>query len=511
MKQVCFHPNTNPHENQILRVPFDRSNLNVFRMKKTINNLILTIATIVLLSLTACSDLLETEPRSQISDQVALSDVAGIEATLVGIYSRMASVDYYGRDFAIVGELLSDQGKVSITGSRFRSHPINQEGAGFSLWSHNYNNINRANLILYYIDGIEADTDKVNQIKGEVYFLRALFYFDLLRVYARAPLYQSPLVDGAPLGVILKELPFLGFDQNTFGFRATINQGYDLVKSDLLKSIDHFANQRRDFPYRANKTAAKALLARLYLYTGDWVNARDMALEVIAEAPALANAADYNKVFTSSPGIESIFELFYTEADRQNTNNSIAGVAFTRPSDNAGYGEVILRQDLLNQFEIGDVRLGMTMPFIKSGEHVVYQYKFAGHKGQAYWDDVPVIRTSEVYLILAEAYWENQQFELARNTLNTLRGKRNLAALTSAEVSDADLIQAILKERRVELFFEHSHRWFDLRRRGMDIPKGVPGVDEGNLLENANYRVVDRITIGGEAEVNPNLKQNPGY
>ncbi len=459
----------------------------------------------------SCDKMLETEPRTSISDEVALEDLEGINATIIGLYSRMASTTYYGRDFTIAGELMADQAKVSLTGSRFRNHPANREGAGFYLWNHIYDNINRANLILHYIDDVDAPREKINQLKGETYFIRALFHFDLVRVYARSPLYQEPLVRGRPLGVIIRTKPFRGIDHTTFASRSEIDECYDQVESDLLESIYYFDDNLKDFPYRANELAARALLARVWLYRGKWEQARDMALEVIAEAPRLSRPEEYKKVFAGIPGFESIFELFYSESNRQHTNNSIAGVALRTAEEHAGYGEVIFRQDLLDQFESGDVRKEMTVEFNKDGEDVVYQTKYAGHKGQHYWDDIPIIRTSEMYLILAEAYWENEQYDEAREVLNYLRENRGLDQIVFSDVPDEEFINAILNERRVELCWEHSHRWFDLRRRGMDIPKGVPDVDEGEPLLYEDYRVVDRISRSGEAEVNPNLIQNPGY
>jgi len=74
-----------------------------------------------------------------------------------------------------------------------------------------------------------------------------------------------------------------------------------------------------------------------------------------------------------------------------------------------------------------------------------------------------------------------------------------------------DFIDLLLTDKRVEYFSEMSHRWFDLRRRGMDIPKGIPGVDAGSPLEFADYRVVERIPVSGEVESNENVIQNPGY
>ncbi len=117
-------------------------------------------------------------------------------------------------------------------------------------------------------------------------------------------------------------------------------------------------------------------------------------------------------------------------------------------------------------------------------------------------DDVPVFRISEIYLIRAEAYSNIPEMEsLALDDLNDLREARGLVRL---DLSGEDLKAEIAKQRRVELAYE-GHRFFDLKRKGMDIIK-----PSGEILEYASYKMVARIPIR-ETDLNDNLTQNPDY
>ncbi len=472
-------------------------------------------AVAALIFATSCNEWLNTEPRSSISDQVALNDIAGVEAVIVGLYDVLQTVNFYGRDIFVAGELLADNGKIALSNSnRFPAHPVNGEGAGFgediTVWTNAYRLINRVNLILASVDNVSDGTQaRIDQAKGEAHFIRGLAYFELLRIYARNP--RFPV--GQPLGVIHKLTPFVGIDANTFGARETIEAGYELVEADLLKAESFLGT--KDAPYRATKLAAQSMLARLYLYWGKWGQARDYALTVkAARGPNwLTPAAQYRTVFSSSPGTESIFELRYEQSEIQNINTSLSGI-LVRTIGGIGYGDIIFRTDLRNQFEPGDVRgitaVGVTannmiQQFNKAGETVFFTLKWNGWKGQSYWDDVAIIRTSEIQLILAESYFHPgpaQDLALCRIAINDLRLARGLFSTTA---DDAGLLDAILKERRTELCFE-GHRWFDLTRLGRDIPK--PEV--GTPLSWNDYRTVMRIPLG-ERDNNPNLIQNPGY
>ncbi len=482
------------------------------------HNYILSILFMVsILLCTSCEDFLERFPRDAMASETALSDIEGIEATLAGLYNRMQAGTYNHREMNLAGELLADQMDIAQTNAgRMVNHPTNMEGAGFGVWTRLYNDINRLNSILYYIENVDATEARINKAKGESHAMRAYLYFDLLRIYARPYMYQQPLVEGQPLGVIIKTTPFLGVDETTFPERGTIQQGYQLVLDDLTTAEGLLGQDK--YPYRFTKIAVKAMLARVNLYMGNWGQALSYANDVISEAPnGLVNATDkdsYLAVFANAPGAESIFELGFTEADRPSMNESVAGMASYFPETGEGYGDVILRQDLLNLLDAygleGHPAGQMYYQKIKGGQLCSYQDKYSSYRGERYWDDIKVIRMAEMYFIAAEASAELDELDDAKYYLQELRNNRNIGHLTIDAATKEAFIDLLLTEKRVEFFSEMSHRWFDLRRRGMGIRKGIDGVDAGTPLDFENYRVVERIPES-EISSNPNCKQNPGY
>jgi len=473
------------------------------------------------LGATSCEEALEKYPRASMADEEAMADIEGIEATLAGLYNRLQTGSYNHAEMNLAGGLLADQLKVADANSgRFIAYPTNREAtSSFSFdrnnWAGIYNDINRINMMLYYIDDVEATEDRVNRVKGQAKAMRGYLYFDLMKIFARPPMYQSPLVEGEPLGVIIKTDPFLGIDEDTFAPRSTIDECYELIQDDFESSLAYLPDDNPDFPYYFTDISVRALLARLHLFLGNWQEAVNYAEEVIAYPDAsLVEAENYLDAFADAPGAESIFELGYTSADRPGMNTSVQGLAYQEGA--VGYGDIILRhdlQELLDEFRgHGDVRPEMTKDYNKEGQDVVYQTKFRGYRGERYWDDIRIIRTAEMFLIAAEAHAELGQFDQARDYLVELRDHRVIEDVDDIQVEDNldDFIDFIMTERRVEFFSEMSHRWFDLRRRGMDIPKGCPDNDPGHPVSFDDYRVVGRIP-NAEIEANENCIQNPGY
>ncbi len=499
----------------------------------------LILITGLLFGATSCEDFVERHPRDSIADEEALTSLEGVESALTGLYDRLSAGTYNQREMNLAGELLADQMDIAESNAgRMIAHPTNEEGAGFDLWTRLYDDINRANMILHHVDEIEdAPGQEVNQIKGETYAFRGHLYFDLLRVYARPYMYQEPLVAGEPLGVIYKTEPFVGIDERTFEERGTIEEGYNLVLDDLYRALDYLEGDE-GFPYGFNEVSVKANLARVYLYMGNWSEAADYAEEVIATADVeLVDAEDgidyIERVFASTPGEESILEVgFADEAEAPFMNTCVAGMAtyydeevfedkgIEMPhiqTDYEAYGDVILRQDLINllrEYENkGDVRGMENQTWYqrdKGGQMCAFQVKYHSHEGVPNWDDYILIRLTEMYFIAAEAHAEMGDIPAAKDLLMTVREHRGIGDEEIEANNTEDFIDLLLTEKRVEFFSEMSHRWFDLRRRGMDIPKGVEDDDAGTPLDFEDYRVVERIP---EAEIsaNENCVQNPGY
>jgi hypothetical protein len=469
-----------------------------------IRNLTLLLFLLVFAS-SACDSLLDTEPAQSVSEEDAIKDLVGVEAVLNGTYDRLQTAAYYGGNFMIVSEVLADNMKVAVQNSnRFVTEWTNRPFAHFGFHNTAYDIINRTNTVLKALPNVGGDQDKIDQYTGEALFIRALAHFDLLRSLSRNP---NHLVDGFDLGIVIRTEPFSGvLDEDAFPSRSTITDVYTQIKKDLNDAIailDPSTNQRADFPFKVSQVAAQALLSRVHLYEGNYSEAVTAATDAINNSPVGLtgpSAADHLTAF--SEGAESLLEIQFTDAETRGLT-SLAGMY----RDDIGYGDIVPTDELLGQFEAGDVRLDiLDAPTARGSETVRYSQKYAGYDGTALGtDNVIVIRLAEVYLNRAEAYAKqdtpNEPAALA--DLNLIRQQRGLAPLVG--LTGQALIDAILKERRLELAFE-GHRAYDLKRNGMGFPKP----DEGITIPYDDYRIVAPY-YEQELDANPNIVQNPGY
>ncbi len=469
---------------------------------------IILLAIVASMGFTSCEDWLETQPEQSISEDLAFSSVETARAVMLGGYTGLYAQAYYGRDIIVAPEQLSDNTKSALSNSgRLVGESTNDERSHVgdaAFWTACYDVINRVNLVLANIESTPGLSDgEIDQLRGEAFFLRGLVYFDLARVYARNPNF---LLNNFDLGVPVLLTPFDGLDEDAYPARATVNEVYSQSKSDFNQAISLLNNSNA--PFRASQAAAKALLSRVHLYLQEWQEAADLATEAINEAGfGITSQANYFDIFTDDS--EALFSVRITINESLGNNNSIA-VLYVENSDGTGYGDVVCRQNLLDAFEPGDIRRDSIRQVVKDGETVFYPLKFNSYGGSIGEDNTPVIRLSEVHLNRAEALAELGGAANETAALQDLNAIRNRAGLPNATSSGAALLQDILDERRIELAFE-GHRFFDLKRRGLDISKGNP-VDDcvTCTIPYSDYRIVAPIQQA-ELDVNPNLVNNPGY
>ncbi|MFC5047079.1 RagB/SusD family nutrient uptake outer membrane protein [Aquimarina hainanensis] len=451
--------------------------------------------------LIACDDVLETEPNDRVSNERAVSDFESAEATLLGAYDRLRRVDYYQRDFIVIADGLADNIRQTINNtSRLNGISQNQPYAHFTFWQNAYETINSANFVIEGVDNLpDATEDQKKQLKGEALFLRALAHFDLVRAYARNP---NHLV-GEPLGI-----PIITNPSDIFALpaRNSIDQVYQHIITSLTNAFD-LIGVTTGVSNRASKVAVQGLLSRIYLYQKDWENSIIAANYVIQNVGFDIETDDYSSIFSEAS--ETIFGLSYSDIENPGLNGSLQGLFYIDTNTGIGYGDFVVRDDLYSLHETDDIRLNLYVPAIKSGENVNFIGKYLGYQGAFGLDNIPLLRLSEIFLNRAEALAENNDLSGAINDLNKIR---NRAGLPNESVgSKEEIINAVLKERRIELAFE-GHRIFDLKRRGLDISKGILNIDctqECNISYE-DFRVLANIPVS-ETDVNDNLIQNPGY
>ena len=429
--------------------------------------------------LAACDSPLDTNPTAQIDAGTALTTGRGVELALNGAYRSLQSSSLYARVELAFPDLYTDNLNYAgtYTGDREVSIrnilPSNAEAGG--IWSSAYVGINRANYILDALPEITDLTDaKKAQYKGEALWIRGLMYSLLAKYYGGVPIVDKPskTVDASIL------VP-----------RATATETYAFIIKDLEEAATLLPAARN--PGRATQGAANALLARIYLETGDNTKARDKATAVIGNS-AYRLLTNYNDLWTNlnRNSAESIYEVQFTTANGNST------AYWFHPTQLGGRLGFAPSTSLMSAYETGDTRRAASIATHTNGQ--VYGFKYRQVATGA--ENIPVLRLAEQYLIRAEANARlNAPTATVHADINVVRNRAGLANLAATVTSQQALLDAILQERRVELAFE-GFRLQDLKRHGKAVALlGIPA--ERLLFPIPQY----------ERDVNPNLAQNPGY
>lgn len=475
---------------------------------KTIKYIFIILAILAV----ACDSLFEDiDPTSNVSSTVIFEDVNGAQNALLGAYAALQSVNYYGRGMVAGPDAMADNIRSPLqTSGRLLNQSINFPKAHIEIWNAGYNAINVLNNVIANIDNVPDGGSDINRIKGEALALRGLVYHDLIKVYGRNPRFLNGFDAGVPL--VLD--PFTGGDVKPV--RASVNSIYDQITTDLSQAIPLLDNSTLTAGSGTlSQAAAKAILSRVQLYRGNWQDAANLSNEVINDVPfGLApgeNASGnpiYQNVFAQTA--ETIFQVSFGPTESLGINSAI-NIYYVLTPNGQGFGDGVLRQNLIDLFDTNnDLRwksIVVEDPD-RGGEQVFYNLKFNGWHGQNV-DHIPVVRLAEMYLIRAEANFENSS-SVGNSPLADINVIRNRAGL--ANFVGTLTVNDILDERRLELAFE-GHRFFDLKRRGSDIFKGNPNTTDCTaecVIPTEDFRVVNDIDQS-ELDVNENLIQNPGY
>jgi len=442
--------------------------------------IIFLLFTILLLS--ACKKVLDTRSELYIDQSQSIVDKRSAQAALVGAYNALSQNTYQGNTFRYITNLLSDNIKWvgnTPTNREFDVYGVFATNTRVQeLWSAIYKTVNIANNIIQKVPAVNdvtLDQTERNKERGEAFFLRALSYFDLVRLWGNVPIVSRAT-----------QTP-----DDAKGIKnSSSSQVYGFIEKDLDSAETLLpATVNRN---RANQYTAKALKARLYLYQKNWAKAEEYAAQIINDSSDFKLVKPYSQFYAAKNSSESIFEVDYTI----NNKNSYASNWFQSPAT-GGKKELLPTDDfvaLLKDPNIGGSRSALI--FTVSG--VTYgnmNFHIATGDDQSY-----VLRLAEMYLIRAEARAQQNKLEEGLKDLNVIRNRANVPSISSVGATD-ELVDRILLERRVELAYE-SHRWFDLIRTGK-VQQVLGITDVNNLLLPIPRQ---EILINSE-----NLTQNPGY
>ncbi|MBX9784080.1 MAG: RagB/SusD family nutrient uptake outer membrane protein [Chitinophagaceae bacterium] len=508
-------------------------------MKHKINRILylLVVSSTLLVS---CKKDLDVQPRQQIVLETALNSRDNVNAAIIGVYARLKSLRSYGRDLLAVSEALADNASATNKSGRLVNEAQNVQGATFANWQNSYFAIAEINLILAAIPNLNVapavTANERNAWNGQLRFLRALFYFDLMRCYAYEPNMGVPGQDRGGVPIMTTTPTTIAAAVGTTPARAQIDSVYALIKRDIDSAnrllINDFVNL---YPNLATKVAAQALYARVSLYEKNYVNAKrwcDSVLSTATMAGRLTNVNSYVGGWTSQIHPESIFEVrFANQAENLGVNESLQTTYSTllrrgNPAVVGGFGDLVPNGVLLGLLGItfsgtagapgaitgrsDDVRnLLFEVGSPARGTARIECTKFIGKNGFPNLDNIPLIRLPEIYLIRAEAMGTigSPVFDLnaARADLVTVKQSRYSNYATTQASADAGIstgtamVSEILRQRRIEYAME-GYRWFDLKRLGLD---------DNNILYT-DFRFLAQIPVR-ETDNNPNLVQNFGY
>ncbi len=474
----------------------------------------------VVLTFASCTDLLDVQPRASIDSVTALTTEDAVNAAVNGIYDRLQSTNLYGRDLVAIPEALADNGRATNKSGRLNPEYQNQVNAHFIHWQTSYFAINQANLVLDALPKVEKMTQANKDfVEAQALFIRGLLYFELMRAYAYEPTVE--IKEASKGGVPLLKSGVVDATQIKLEGRASINDVYESIYSDLTNSIAKFTSSGRTATASfANRTAAQAMFSRVALYRGDYTNAAKYATDALATGSVgrFQTRDTYVSAWRSANHPESIFEIQFQTNENIGVNTSLQTtyttlVASGNRTTTGGFGDLVPTKALLDAYEsekdadgkvIVDVRRSLyELGTAGRGTAEIECTKFLGRSGQVNLDNIPVIRVSEMYLNRAEALARSGNAAGALTDLNVIRTRAGLPAATG--LTGAALITEILKQRRLELAFE-GHRFFDMKRLGLDIVKAAPVQN----LNFTDFRVLAPIPIR-EIQANANLKQNTGY
>ncbi|MDD2491251.1 MAG: RagB/SusD family nutrient uptake outer membrane protein [Bacteroidales bacterium] len=487
-------------------------------MKKI--NISIILMGIVLLS--SCNGFLDVKPSNSAASETSITNVNDAGVAISGLMSKMASSDYYGRNFIMYGDAkggdfaIRSQGRGLDALYTFNHSATSNSYSGY--WNQIYHNILQANNIILNIDKLEADgkgSNALSSYKGQALTARALMYFDLVRLYGK-PYNMDKTSFGVPL--ILEPL-----DASAQPTRSSVEAVYTQVLKDLTDAEPLLSKSvtKGYLNYYANK----AIQGRVYLHMDRFDDALAAAESIILDNKyTLYTNEKWVSSWSLENGSESIFELAMYVSEGDLRTGSLGYYLLRNGKITGAMGWFMASDYYLARLgeDTEDVRWGIMDYDESSDERFGSSLKYAGvdlqgDKGSTSAVNIKVIRLSEIYLMAAEAALRKTTPDRtkASNYLNEIR-KRS-PNLEPADIDNITL-DMIIDERSKELFAE-GHRYFDMIRLNRTIEFNddfiYPAVQISHrtkTIDRTFYKAILPISQA-EMDANPEIasQQNTGY
>jgi len=449
-------------------------------MKKYIKTL---LTYLLMLFLFACTQFVEVDKLiDRLHEKEVFKDEPTANSAILGLYQNIWSSGVLTNmmvDNALVsGDILPYGTASSNTYYTNILEPTNTTLP----WSKHYRTIYKANRVIEGLANTTGLSDMVrSRYAGEAHFVRAYSHFMLTNLYGEIPIILTSDVE-----------------VNRKASRMPVKAIYDQLVADLKEAqvlLLAGSNDSLD-KSRASYWSATALLSRIYLYMQDYANAETEADKII-QSGRFQLLSPGERVFATNSK-----EVIWQWANNSTQANSVASrFLFTSTPVN------ICTDFLLDAFEEDDVRRDnwiRTAPYGAGTVSIPYKFTSAAAGSDECY---AAIRLAELYLIRAEARMMQGDYESGIADINLIRQFHGgLATSLPTPIDRESALTIVLQQRRVELFTEEGHRWFDLKRTGrLDATMAIEKPNTWNSWA-ALYPI-----LYSDIQQNPNLTQNPGY
>ncbi|MBO9631479.1 MAG: RagB/SusD family nutrient uptake outer membrane protein [Chitinophagaceae bacterium] len=435
----------------------------------------------LLFSVTAAAGCGKLLDKPSPTDRVATTTIRDTDIPLLvrAIYQQSTNNGLYG--FYVLQDIMSDD----VTGTGFvdfESNNIpNNSTYVQAAYAQPFKGVFAANQVIRYVE----DKQKVTVLGaayGEALFMRAYNYFRLVQHFGGVAIVNgTEPMDAKP-------------------FRNTEQEVYEEIIRNLKTAIGYLSDYDGN-SLLPSKQAAQALLARIYLFLGKYPEARQYAQEVIT-AGKNELEPNFGSMFNdNTTSKEMIWRQ--TETGDNTVQNGLAIVYGPGPTSKGrpGGNSIWLDPDLVSKYETGDIRKAGLYDSLAASINKVVTFLVKFKVSQKMNPTYPILRLSEMYLILAETDARNNIVDVTN--LNLVRAKRGASPAVVANISSpAAMIDTIEVERRKE-FVGEGLRWYDMRRLG----KAIPWLD--SKMKPKGYQLLPMPF--NEIFYNPNTTPNPDY
>jgi starch-binding outer membrane protein, SusD/RagB family len=452
------------------------------------------VTAVVMLLVSGCKKFLDVPPKDQVPQSTLFKDERGFKDALIGVYLGMdkpkngANYGQYTTNLSMgmMSTLAFHYDNATTTnvavGGQFYNNvvyyvyldgQVRQEIDG--LWGGMYNNIANLNNILIQIESRKElfHGDNFNRIKGEATALRALFHFDLARMFGQPPL-SGPTVKAIPYVTQFtnKSTPFASLQTVLDSCIVDLSNAKEILAaadtSAVLKGVeDPFTSYTQN---HLNYWAVQALLARVHLYKGDYNNAEKYAKAVIGsnKFPLITSnvAAATNIVRDRLFSQELLFAVYSTNVKNYNgdlfdKSGTAIPVRLTPAGKNAVY--------TTGSGSASDYRYTSWFDNSQNGNNVPSKFFQDNNLPYELQGNVPVMRVSEMYYIAAECANKNGDITTGASYLNNVRQARGLNALNAGGFTNPDSLSVEIMREYQKEFIQEGQLWFYYKRLNKDL------------------------------------------